>query len=269
MSSLWNGYENEAWLDSPLSKQGSESVSKALKQLVSITDAYEVKLGLREASGVLYHLQLMLGKNEVVNLTSIRDPKDALVLHSFDSLLFYKVMSDYFSSSDSISVLDMGTGGGFPGIPLSCVTDWNLTLLDSVGKKVTACNEFIDQIGMTQKSFAVHERLEDYAKAKQFQFDAVCARALASLDVLIEYGAPYVKKNGYLFFGKANPEPEELDNAKKVAKLCGFEHVSRETFELPEGYGHREIFVYKKVAKSAVKLPRKNGEARRNPLANR
>ena len=267
MSSSWNGYENQAWLDSSLFKQGSESVSKALKQLLAYIDAYELKVGLKEASGVLYHLQLMLEKNQTLNLTSIRDPKDALVLHSLDSLIFLSSMDKLLDKDEKIQVLDMGTGGGFPGIPLSCATNWNLTLLDSVGKKINACQEFVDQIGLQEQVACVHSRLEDFATGNQGRYKAVCARALASLDVLIEYASPFVGKNGYLFFGKANPDEEELKRASKVADICGFENVSRETFELPESYGHREIFIYKRVAKSKVKLPRRNGEARKNPLA--
>ncbi len=267
MSSSWNGYENQAWLDSSLFKQGSESVSKALKQLLAYIDAYELKVGLKEASGVLYHLQLMLEKNQTLNLTSIRDPKDALVLHSLDSLIFLSSMDKLLDKDEKIQVLDMGTGGGFPGIPLACASNWNLTLLDSVGKKISACQEFVDEIGLQDQVACIHSRLEDFATGNQGRYKAVCARALASLDVLIEYASPFVGKNGYLFFGKANPDEEELKRALKVAGICGFENVSRETFELPESYGHREIFVYKRVAKSKVKLPRRNGEARKNPLA--
>ncbi len=267
MSSNWNGFENQAWLDQPLQKQGSESVSKALKQLLAYIDAYGLKVGLKEASGVLYHLQLMLEKNQTVNLTSIRDSKDALVLHSLDSLIFLSTIEQYIDFDSNDQVLDMGTGGGFPGIPLACSTNWNVTLLDSVGKKVTACQEFVDKIGLSNQVSCVQARLEDFATEYPGRYKVVCARALASLDVLIEYASPFVGKDGYLFFGKANPDEEELKRASKVSKLCGFENVSRETFELPEGYGHREIFVYKRVTKSKVKLPRRNGEARKNPLA--
>ncbi len=267
MSSSWIGFENQVWLDSPFLKRGSESASKALKQLLAYIDAYELKVGLKEASGVLYHLQLMLEKNETLNLTSIKDPKDALVLHSLDSLIFLHTMSEYLNKEQKHQVLDMGTGGGFPGIPLACSTEWNLTLLDSVGKKVNACQEFVDQLGMTSQVSCVHSRLEDFALKNGGRYKAVCARALASLDVLLEYASPFIGMNGYLFFGKANPDENELLRASKVAKLLGFENVSRETFELPEDYGHREIFVYQRVAKSKVKLPRRNGEARKNPLA--
>lgn len=237
--------------------------------LHKLSKDYLLNFSNEQLERVIAHLYLMYKKNEIVNLTSIRSMPDGLVLHAFDSLIFAGVISHYIDLGKNSRFLDMGTGGGFPGIPLACVSEFDIDLLDSVGKKVNACNDFVDCLDLTGRVSAHHARLEEFTKTSGRIYDGVTARALARLDILIEYAEPYVKKNGYLFFGKANPEQDELVDAAKVAQMCGFENVSRETFELPEGLGHREIFVYKKVSKSRVKLPRKNGEARNHPLANR
>ena len=270
MIATWNEFENQAWLDSQLSIRGSESVSQALKQLLAMTDAYDIKLGLREASMAIRHLQLMLAKNACVNLTAIKEPEKALVLHSLDSLLFLKVLqSQNLLLDENQKLLDMGTGGGFPGLTLACCLPCQVTLLDSVGKKVKACSEFADDLLLSDRVQCVHGRLEEYAKVIRCSQDVVVARALAPLDVLLEYAEPYLKRNGYLVFGKGKPDVEELSKAEYVSSLLGYSNVSRETFELPNDMGHREIFVYQKTSRSKVKLPRKNGEARNNPLANR
>ena len=144
-----------------------------------------------------------------------------------------------------------------------------MTLLDSVGKKVKACSEFADDLLLSDRVQCVHGRLEEYAKVIHGSQDVVVARALAPLDILLEYAEPYLKRNGYLVFGKGKPDEEELSKAAYVSSLLGYSNVSRETFELPYDMGHREIFVYQKTSRSKVKLPRRNGEARNNPLAKR
>lgn len=237
--------------------------------LEKLSESYSLGFDDIQLLQVIYHLYLMYQKNEVINLTSIRSMPDGLILHAFDSLLFAKVIDDYISLESSARLLDMGTGGGFPGIPIAAVSNFNVELLDSVGKKVNACNEFAVAMELQDRVLASHDRLEEFVKKSGRVFDLVTARALAKLDILIEYAEPYVKQGGYLFFGKANPDEQELSDAKKVARLCGFENVSRETFELPDDYGHREIVVFRKVAKSKIRLPRKNGEARNHPLSAR
>ena len=97
-------------------------------------------------------------------------------------------------------------------------------------------------------------------------FSYVFARAVAQSNVLVEYAAPLLKKNGLLVLEKANPTKDEMAAANRAAKICGMKFVSRETCELPNGLGHREILQYQKVAKSKIKLPRQNGMAKNQPL---
>lgn len=252
-----------------VSKDFSSEVDKDLykDQLSRLLPELGVQVSDSTLDLLIDDLLLMLEKNKVINLTSIRDPHDALVLHTLDSLAFLSPLDEYLGKSQKpIRLLDMGTGGGFPGIPLACSRDYDFVLLDSVGKKISACEEFVHKLGLENRVSCVHSRLEDYARTSYGLFDCVVARALSSLDVLLEYASPFLKQGGYLFCGKGNPCDDELHRSSLVETLCGFTRVSRETFELPENYGHREFLIYKKTDKSQIKLPRKNGDAKSKPL---
>lgn len=258
-----------SWLENEIVSDSSVTAKDALRMLENLSEQYSLGFSQHQLLLVMHHLYLMYQKNAFINLTSIRTMPDGLILHSLDSLLFAKVIDEYIALDSYALALDMGTGGGFPGIPLAAVSNFTVELLDSVGKKVNACNEFVEEMGLEDRVHASHTRLEEFVRETGRAFDIVTARALAKLDVLIEYAEPYVKQGGYLFFGKANPDAQEIRDAKMVAKICGFEIVSRETFELPENFGHREIVVLRKISKSKVRLPRKNGEAKNNPLSAR
>ncbi|BBH50993.1 16S rRNA methyltransferase GidB [Parolsenella catena] len=258
-----------SWLKNEIVSDSSVTAKDTLRMLENLSEQYSLGFSQHQLLLVMHHLYLMYQKNAFINLTSIRTMPDGLILHSLDSLLFAKVIDEYIALDSYALALDMGTGGGFPGIPLAAVSNFNVELLDSVGKKVNACNEFVEEMGLKDRVHASHARLEEFVKETGRAFDIVTARALAKLDVLIDYAEPYVKRGGYLFFGKANPDAQEIRDAKIVAKICGFEIVSRETFELPDNFGHREIVVLQKISKSKVRLPRKNGEAKNNPLSAR
>lgn len=258
----------DEWLESHVSDDSTLSCFKAISDLVSSSQVFGIELDTNRAAGVVRQLQLMLEKNKVVNLTSITEPHDALVLHSLDSLLFLPIIEEVTDISPDLEILDMGTGGGFPGIPLACCLDARVTLLDSVGKKVKACQEFVDALELSNRVICVHNRLEDYARdtRNRNRYDVIAARAVASLDVLIEYATPLLAKGGCLVLSKGFPSEEEFDHANKASQICGLKRVFHEQAELPDDFGHREFFVYKKFAPSRVKLPRKTGEARKNPL---
>lgn len=258
-----------SWLENEILSDSSVTAKDTLRMLENLSEQYSLGFSQHQLLLVMHHLYLMYQKNAFINLTSIRTMPDGLILHSLDSLLFAKVIDEYIALDSYALALDMGTGGGFPGIPLAAVSNFTVELLDSVGKKVNACNEFVEEMGLEDRVHASHARLEGFVRETGRAFDIVTARALAKLDVLIEYAEPYVKQGGYLFFGKANPDAQEIRDAKMVAKICGFKIVSRETFELPENFGHREIVVLRKISKSKVRLPRKNGEAKNNPLSAR
>lgn len=238
-------------------------VPASLKHVTDELGSFGISCTEAQTRLLLKHLHLVIEKNKVMNLTRITDPSEAVTLHIVDSLLPLACPACGLSRSDRF--LDMGTGAGFPGIPLGIMTGAHGMLVDSVSKKVTAVEEFLGTLGLTSLH-ARHARLEELAVSLGSSQDYVFARAVAQSNVLVEYATPFLKMNGFLVLEKGNPTEGECDAALRAADLCGLSLVSREGFELPHGLGHREIFFYQKVASPRIHLPRKNGMARRDPL---
>ena len=233
-----------------------------LDRLTSYCKEYSLKVSEDELRTCIQHLDLVLETNKTTNLTRILNVEDAAVLHILDSL----VLLPYINKAPDGALLDMGTGAGFPGIPLSIVTRRKATYIDSVGKKVDAVNSFIKALRL-KHAHAVHDRLEEYARSHKKQYSVVTARALAPLSVLVEYAAPFLKDGGLFVITKGNPSDEELDAGMSVSKICGFTTLLTDAIDLPDGLGHREFIVLKKTHPASVSLPRANGMAKKNPLA--
>ena len=171
---------------------------------------------------------------------------------------------DAFAMDRSTRFMDIGTGAGFPGIPLGIMTGAHGLLVDSVNKKVLAVGEFAAQLGLTALH-ALHARVEDYASEYPRSQDYVFTRAVAQSNVIIEYAAPLLKNEGMLVLEKARPSEEELEHAARAARYVA-STVVHVTFELPHELGHREILIYIQKRKPSILLPRKAGEAKRFPL---
>lgn len=234
-----------------------------MRQLGSELSDYDIPCSDDQLSLLVRHLLLVIEKNKVVNLTRIVDPAEAVSLHIVDSLL--PLACDALSCVETQSFLDIGTGAGFPGVPLAIMTGMQGLLVDSVRKKTDAVNEFVGQLGLSDVS-ATHTRIEQLPLDSPHRFDYAFARAVAQSNVLIEYATPLLMSHGKLVLEKAHLTEEELSHARAAARLCGLELVSRETFELPRDLGHREILIYEKVGKPKVKLPRRAGLAKSEPL---
>lgn len=233
-----------------------------LDRLTSYCKEYSLKVSEDELRTCIQHLDLVLETNKTTNLTRILNVEDAAVLHILDSL----VLLPYINKAPDGALLDMGTGAGFPGIPLTIVTRRKATYIDSVGKKVDAVNSFIKALRL-KHAHAVHDRLEEYARSHKKQYSVVTARALAPLPVLVEYAAPFLKDGGLFVITKGNPSDEELDAGMSASKICGFMTLLTDAIDLPDGLGHREFIVLKKTHPASVSLPRANGMAKKNPLA--
>lgn len=230
--------------------------------LESYCSDYGLALNGDQQELCLKHLNLVINKNKVMNLTRILDPSEAVALHILDSL----VLLPYLNLAPEGPFLDMGTGAGFPGIPLAIASSRSAVMIDSVGKKVDAVNEFISELGLSNCE-AVHDRLEIAATNRRASFSAVTARALAPLPVLIEYAAPFLMHDGLFIVTKGNPDDSELASGTKAARICGLSLVDSKDCDLPASLGHRQLYVYKKVSEPSISLPRANGFARKNPLA--
>ena len=234
-----------------------------VEQLIDELSQFGISLTQEQAQMLVSYLDLVIEKNKVVNLTRITNPSEAVTLHLVDSLL--PLASNSLHVDESSKILDMGTGAGFPGVPVAVVTGAQALLVDSVRKKTDAVAEFVAALGLGNV-FTRHSRLEELARELTSSQDVVFARAVARTNVLIEYATPFLSQNGVLVVEKGRPEDDEITEAEKAAALCGLSLVSRETFELPHDLGHREILIYKKVGKSKIKLPRRTGLAKSQPL---
>lgn len=243
----------------PLETSESD-INRLADRLINLASSCHVELTLDQARLCVEHLLYVEQINQYINLTRITDINEALVLHILDSLSLVPLID-----ATVTRFLDMGTGAGFPGVPLHVATGLPGVLLDSVGKKIKAVNACLKQLGIDRIT-GVHDRLESYAAENKKAFDLVVARAVAPLPILIEYASPFLKHRGQLLISKGNPDSEELAQGRNAAKLCGMELQAHESFDLPDGFGHRELYSFVQVSKPTIKLPRSVGEARKRPL---
>ncbi len=205
------------------------------------------------------HLELVIEANKTTNITRISSWEDGMLLHVQDSLLGLEALN----TCPAGRYADIGTGAGYPGIPLAIESGRDTLLVDSVGKKVQILDGFVRELGLKNVS-TYAGRIEDLGREQAGQFAAVSARALSKISVLLELSSPLLKKGGRLICYKARVEQEELDHARVVAKQVGMELVDDKTFELGENC--RRILSYEKVGKPKIKLPRRTGLAQRKPL---
>lgn len=237
-----------------------------VEKLGQLLESYGIEADDEQRRLLLTHLDLVVEKNRVMNLTRIVDPDEAIIRHVVDSLLVLPSLQSSMRPG-ARTFVDIGTGAGFPGIPLGIMTAWHGVLIDSVGKKVGAVAEFIDALGLSGQLETQSVRAEDLAKKKRGAFDVVTARAVADLGILVEYASPLLKKGGLLVVSKARIADDEIERGNKTGELVGLRSVSRETYELPNDQGHREVLVYERKGACKIKLPRPAGMAKHRPLA--
>lgn len=223
-----------------------------------------VDLGREQALLLIRYLDLVYEKNRVLNLTSIPEGRDAVVLHLVDSLVPLVFMKDLDPRGQ---YLDIGCGAGFPGVPFGVATGLRGTLIDSVNKKILVVSDMVDNLGLTDQIRPKCARAEEYVKTVGACFDYVMMRAVAPLEVTLEYATPFLKDGGEFISYKSSTDDNEWAAANSIIDILGLELVSRETLSLPDEYGLRTISVWKKKAEPKIQLPRKNGLARKKPLS--
>lgn len=208
-----------------------------------------------------YYEELVM-KNKVMNLTAITDYEDVVRKHFIDSLM----ISRNVDMNAISTVCDIGTGAGFPGIPLKITYPHiHITLVDSVNKRIQFLSEIVDKLDLTDVEL-VHSRTEDLARNTKYRekFDLVTARAVAALNVLSEYCLPYVKTGGHFAAYKSGNIEQELKEATNAIKILGGEEEKVDVFDFYDM--KRSIVLIKKVKKTSMEYPRKAGIPSKKPL---
>lgn len=208
------------------------------------------------------YAQLLVQRNEQINLTAITDPEGIAVKHFFDSIYPFTM----FVPEDGAKLIDVGTGAGFPSCPLKIYRDdVHITLLDSLNKRVNFLQELSDSVGLDAE--CVHGRAEEFGRKAEYreQYDIATARAVANLRDLCEYCLPFVKVGGAFVALKGSSGQEELDEAKAAIKLLGGKTEKVVEYELPNGDG-RTLIVIRKVSATPSKFPRNAGQMKKKPL---
>jgi 16S rRNA (guanine527-N7)-methyltransferase len=200
--------------------------------------------------------------NNKINLTAIEEDREIIVKHFIDSLSILP-----YIKNEKIDVIDVGTGAGFPGIPVKiALNSVNVTLLDSLAKRIRFLNEVIKQLNLNVIN-TIHGRAEDFGANVQFRekFDIAVARAVASLPVLLEYCLPFVKVGG-VFIAMKGSSLEEVSNSNKALEVLGGEIQEVKEIVLPFSDAKRNIIIIKKFRHTLTKYPRKAGKPSRDPL---
>lgn len=235
-----------------------------MNKFIKNCDDMGIKLSTEQLQQFTDYYDLLIEWNLFMNLTGITDFDEVLKKHFEDSLAIVKVIS----ISEYQSVIDIGTGAGFPGIPLKIAfPHLNVVLLDSLGKRVKFLNHVIEKLGL-ENIEAVHARAEDFAKNvdNREKFDIAVSRAVANLSSLSEYCIPYVKSGGYFISYKSGKIEEELEQAKKAIHVLGGETEKVEKFTLAESDMERSLVVIRKIKPTSKKYPRKAGMPSREPI---
>lgn len=233
---------------------------KFIQSLIKKAEIVHISITEDQAKLFYQYMVLLVEWNEKINLTAITEPEEIILKHFIDSLTILPFIEE------NKKILDIGTGAGFPGIPLKIVSpSSNVTLLDSLNKRILFLNEVMKELSL-ENIYAVHGRAEDFAHDNRENYDIVVSRAVARLNVLLEYMLPLTKIGGKAICMKAFDVEEELKEAKKAIQILGGELEKIEEIKLPETDIVRKIIIIRKIKSTPNQYPRKAGIPVKKPI---
>lgn len=242
-------------------------MKKDFSQLKKDLNEFGIELTVEMEEQFLLYYNMLIEWNSFMNLTAITDFDEVLKKHFTDSVSLIRAIPDL--GEKKYRMIDIGTGAGFPGIPLKIVfPNISVVLLDSLNKRVNFLKEVISKLQLTDIT-AMHGRAEDFAQNKEYResFDLCVSRAVANLATLSEYCLPFVKKNGRFISYKSEKVSEEFEISGKAISVLGGEYENQVTFELPDSDIYRNLFVIKKKSATPGKYPRKAGLPSKEPIS--
>lgn len=254
---------------------------KQFEKLAEFARKNQIKYGEQEQKQFESLCSLLVEENKVMNLTAIEDPAEIEIKHFIDSLeaapllcslwaeAIFETRTLLLPQDASFRLIDVGTGAGFPGIPLKIAfPSAEFVLMDSLNKRINYINKVIETLGLTGIS-AVAARAEEMAKAGSVSretFDFCVSRAVASLPVLLEYCLPFVRINGFCILYKSGDFEEELNEAQAALQELGGKLVDIQEFVLPETDIRRCLLVIRKIKATPDKYPRRPGKPSKSPI---
>jgi len=232
------------------------------KLMISYAEKMNLMFTEKHLKQFYQYMNILIEYNKKINLTTIVKPEEIILKHFIDSL----TINSYIEEKQNL--VDVGTGAGFPGIPIKIYRqDLKVILVDALNKRINFLNEVIKELEL-ENIETVHSRIEDFGKNNKYRetFDVVTARAVANLSVLSEYLLPLANVGGKCICMKGNEISEECNNGKKAINILGGEIINIDSFKLPNSDISRSIIVLQKTNKTPNKYPRKAGIPSKEPL---
>lgn len=221
-----------------------------------------ITLNEKQKEDFYIYMNLLISWNEKINLTAITEPKDVIIKHFIDSLTIFKALEP------GKTIIDVGTGAGFPGIPIKIYDEMaKVTLLDSLNKRIIYLNDVIQKLEIKNIE-SIHGRVEEIANKKEYRqkYDVATSRAVAALNILVEYLLPLVKVGGKCICMKGPEIQDELKNSENAIKILGGKLEQVINFKLPNTDFERNLIIIKKIKDTPNIYPRKPGTPSKEPL---
>lgn len=232
-----------------------------MKNLQKIFKKYQINISNLQEKQFDTYFSMLVETNKFMNLTAITEEQDVLIKHFLDSVLPIEHIPQ------NASVVDVGTGAGFPALPLKIVRpDLNISMVDSLNKRINFLNNVIISLALDNIS-ATHARAEDFAKKHREAFDVAVARAVAPLNTLSEYLLPLLKIGGIAVIYKSSKLDEELTAATKAIDVLGGQVDKILTYNIEEGQLERNVLIIKKIRHTPPKYPRDKNNPKLHPIS--